>query len=167
MEPGKPKAAFSTPPDFTKKPALFKQGKDDLIFIIGQQVDAVDIVSYEGQTAPYCYQMATAKTLLTWANYIAKGEFWDASQFWTKSVKLLKKGAASHPAGKADAPEGYMVFERASRIVLMRKKGTQIEEWAVIYARENPNPGYFDVLRKIGKQFLLVPKLFWGPKAKL
>lgn len=36
MEPGKPKAAFSTPPDFTKKPALFKQGKDDLIFIIGQ-----------------------------------------------------------------------------------------------------------------------------------
>lgn len=60
-----------------------------------------------------------------------------------------------------------MVFERASRIVLMRKKATQIEEWAVIYARENPNPGYFNVLRKIGKQFLLVPKLFWGPKTKL
>lgn len=36
MEPSKPKGAFFMPPDFTKKPALFKQGKDDLIFIIGQ-----------------------------------------------------------------------------------------------------------------------------------
>lgn len=65
--------------------------------------------------------MATAETLLTWANYLTKGEFYDSSQFWTKNVKLLTKGAASQPAGKAGAPEGYMVFERASRIVLMRE----------------------------------------------
>ncbi|GFF44119.1 hypothetical protein IFM46972_07442 [Aspergillus udagawae] len=137
-----------------------------MLFIIGQQPDVVDIVSYNDPEPPYHFRMANARLLLTWARYLSNRRYHEVETFWVKNVKVVAKGGAAHALGSHMAPGGYRMFSWSSRLILAKNNGKQTESWAVVHEVQENHPGDVLCCTKMGRDSCWSPKTTGPSRAR-